>query len=68
MKREIKPELEDALIEKVRIAMGWRSRAKTLRWFATFNPELGGLCPDDLIEDGRAAELKEYIERLEIRH
>lgn len=66
MKRESK--YENDLVEKVRKAMGWKSRAKALRWFATDNPLLGGLSPDDLLDEGLERELAEFIECLPVMH
>lgn len=46
---------------KVQKHMGWDS-AKTLHWFSTANPNLGGVSPHRMVMLGREARLEKWID------
>lgn len=53
--------IKQALVERVMDIMSW-DREKTLMWFRSENPHLGGVSPDFMLVTGREEKLKNFIE------
>ncbi len=49
------------LVKKVKDHMGW-TQEKTLLWFASENPNLGGTSPEKMIFLGRFEKLEKWID------
>ncbi len=55
--------LREILYHKVKAHMGWGDE-KTVHWFNTDNPILGGMCPDMMLMLGRGEKLSKIINGL----
>ena len=49
---------------RVKCLMGWDSE-KTRLWFSSKNPLLGNVSPDQMLENGKAMRLRQFIDEAE---